>query len=180
MQTASTTIIDLQIVLDATGIPGAADFRQWADVALRHARDQEQDGKGLAQSVEITVRVVDEIESRQLNHKYRDKDKATNVLSFPNELPDFLSGQLDTLPLGDLVICAPVVTAEAAEQHKSVREHWAHLTIHGVLHLLGFDHLEDDEAEAMEAMEISALQQLGISNPYETDEEKNRQGKHHE
>lgn len=178
MPSASPTLIDLQVALATADLPAESDFQQWADMALRHAG--KKDGSTPAQAVEITVRVVDENESRELNHEYRGKDKATNVLSFPSDLPDFLRAQLDVLPLGDLVICAPVVVAEAAEQHKDVREHWAHLTIHGVLHLLGFDHIDDDEAEVMEAMEISALQQLGISNPYEADEEKGKQGKHHE
>lgn len=163
MQPASPTVIDLQIAAAPAALPSAEDFRRWADAALREA--------GHDSAAEITVRVVDEAESRTLNRDYRDKDRPTNVLSFPNELPEFLRDELDVLPLGDLVICAPVVAAEAAAEGKAVRDHWAHLTVHGVLHLLGFDHVEADEAEAMEAREIHALQQLGIDNPYETDDE---------
>lgn len=159
MQPASTTLVDLQLALAAPDTPGVDDFTRWADAALAEA--------GHGEPVEITVRVVDADESQALNRDYRDKDKPTNVLSFPSELPDFLKEELELLPLGDLVVCAPVVAAEAAEQGKALRDHWAHLTVHGVLHLLGFDHLEDEEAEAMEAMEIRALATLGIANPYE-------------
>lgn len=159
MQPASTTLIDLQLAIEAADIPGVDEFTRWADAALTEA--------GHAEPVEITVRVVDADESRSLNHEYRDKDKPTNVLSFPSEIPDFVREQLEVLPLGDLVICAPVMAQEAAEQGKAVRDHWAHLTVHGVLHLLGFDHLEDEEAEAMEAMEIRTLAALGIATPYE-------------
>ena len=163
MQPASPIVIDLQLAATAPSLPAADDFRRWAEAALRQA--------GHEGAAEITVRVVDAEESRTLNREYRDKDKPTNVLSFPSDLPDFLHGQLEVLPLGDLVICAPVVAAEAAAEGKAEHDHWAHLTVHGVLHLLGFDHIENDEAEAMEAQEIHALQTLGIRNPYETDDE---------
>lgn len=159
MQPASTTLIDLQLALKAPDLPGVDEFTRWADAALAEA--------GHAEPVEITVRLVDAEESQALNRDYREKDKPTNVLSFPNELPEFLREELDILPLGDLVICAPVVVQEAAEQGKAVRDHWAHLTVHGVLHLLGLDHVEDAAAEAMEALEVRALAALGIANPYE-------------
>lgn len=162
MQAASTTVIDLQLAYAAADLPGVDEFTRWADAALAEA--------GHAEPVEITVRIVDAEESRTLNREYRDKDKPTNVLSFPSDLPDFLRAELELLPLGDLVICAPVVAAEAAEQGKAARDHWAHLTVHGVLHLLGFDHIEDDEAEAMENTEIRALKSLGIENPYAADD----------
>jgi probable rRNA maturation factor len=159
MQPASTTVVDLQLAVEAPALPGAEDFTRWAEAALAEA--------GHEGAVEITVRIVDAAESRDLNREYRDKDKPTNVLSFPSEIPDFVLAELDSAPLGDLVICAPVVAAEAVEQGKAAGDHWAHLTVHGVLHLLGHDHIEDAEAEAMEAMEIRALAALGIANPYE-------------
>lgn len=159
MQPASTTLVDLQLALKASDLPGVDEFTRWADAALEEA--------GHAEPVEITVRLVGAEESQALNRDYRDKDKPTNVLSFPNELPEFLREELDILPLGDLVICAPVVAQEAAEQGKAVRDHWAHLTVHGVLHLLGLDHVEDAAAEEMEALEVRALAALGIANPYE-------------
>lgn len=159
MQSASTTLVDLQLAFTAPDLPGVDDFTRWADAALAEA--------GHAGPVEITVRLVDTAESQELNRDYRDKDKPTNVLSFPSEIPEFVLEELESLPLGDLVICAPVVAQEAMEQGKPERAHWAHLTVHGVLHLLGFDHGEDAEAEAMEAMEVRALAALGIANPYE-------------
>lgn len=111
---------------------------------------------------ELCIKIVESRESQQLNQTYRGKDKPTNVLSFPSEIPEFI----ESPHLGDLAICADVVIKEALEQGKSVQHHWAHLTIHGCLHLLGFDHVEDDEAEAMEATETKLLAQLNIADPY--------------
>jgi probable rRNA maturation factor len=111
---------------------------------------------------EVAIRIVGADEGQALNRDYRGKDYATNVLSFPAELPPGVD-----LPLiGDLAICAPVVAREAAEQGKKPRDHWAHLTVHGTLHLLGYDHIEDAEAEAMEALETRILAGLGIGDPY--------------
>lgn len=152
-------VIDLQLAIDIPGLPAEADFVLWCTTALQEA--------GCERPVEITVRLVDAGESRSLNHEYRDKDKPTNVLSFPSDLPDFLLEQMDVVPLGDLVICVPVMAAEAIEQGKTEREHWAHLTMHGTLHLLGYDHIEDADAVEMEALEVAALSRIGIANPYE-------------
>ena len=135
-------------------IPAAASFRRWVGAALRGARRRK--------STELAIRIVDTDEGRALNRDYRGKDYATNVLSFPAELPSGVA-----LPLiGDLAICAPVVAREAAEQGKPLRDHWAHLTVHGVLHLLGHDHIEEAQAEAMEALETRILAGLGIPDPY--------------
>ncbi|AHX12285.1 heat-shock protein [Dyella jiangningensis] len=137
------------------GVPSSPSFREWVEAALRGAKRRK--------ATELSIRIVDAKEGRALNRDYRGKDYATNVLSFPAELPPGIN-----LPLiGDLVICAPVVTREAAEQGKPARHHWAHMTVHGVLHLLGYDHIEDDEAEAMEALETQILAGLGIADPYE-------------
>jgi len=136
------------------GVPSAASFRQWVNAALAGAKRRRQ--------AELSIRIVDAAEGRELNRDYRGKDYATNVLSFPAELPPGVQ-----LPLiGDLAICAPVVAREAAEQGKPPRHHWAHMTVHGVLHLLGYDHMVDAEAEAMETLETRILAKLGIANPY--------------
>ena len=111
---------------------------------------------------EIVVRIVDVKESTELNEIYRLKSGPTNILSFPVEIPEEIELNL----LGDLVICAPVLEKEALDQNKALQDHWAHIVIHGVLHLLGYDHIEDDEAELMETKEITILSHLGIKNPY--------------
>lgn len=127
-------------------------MRHWASAALRDE----------STSVELSLRIVDEQESAALNQQYRGKAGATNVLSFP-----FDAVTPEPLPiLGDIVICAPVVNREAIEQDKSAEAHWAHMCVHGVLHLLGYDHVGDHDAEVMEALEISILQELGFSSPY--------------
>lgn len=149
--------LDLQLASEAPGLPGEADFRLWCELALRQR----------SADSELTIRLVDEPEGRELNNTWRHKDYATNVLSFPADVPDEL---LDIPLLGDLVICAPVVAREAAEQGKALDAHWAHLVIHGCLHLLGYDHIEDEEAEEMEALERDLLAELGHPDPYRDDE----------
>ncbi len=144
--------IDIQAVSKAPNQPQLQQIQHWIDAALQ---DYPKDA-------EVVVRIVDEAESAQLNKQYRHKDSATNVLSFPADLPVALNLPL----LGDLVVCAPVVAKEAVEQQKKPEDHWAHIIVHGVLHLLGYDHLNDNDAEIMETKEISILQQLNISNPY--------------
>ncbi len=143
---------------DIPDVPAEADFLRWAEAALTGA-DVELE---LDEPYELTIRVVSPEESQQLNRDYRGKDYATNVLSFPFEAPP----DVDVAILGDLAICAEVVKKEAEEQKKDVLAHWAHMVIHGTLHLLGYDHIEDDEAEQMEALEIELLAGFGIADPY--------------
>lgn len=150
--------LDLQLATAAGDLPGEAQLRQWCELALRQRTAPS----------ELTIRIVDEAEGRELNHTWRGKDYATNVLSFPAEIPD---GLLDIPLLGDLVICAPVVAREAAEQGKRAEAHWAHLVIHGCLHLLGYDHIDDAEAEEMEALERQLLAELGHPAPYACDDQ---------
>lgn len=147
--------LDLQVALDTTGLvlPSEQQIGSWIESVLSSRMP----------AAELTVRIVDEVESEQLNQQYRHKEGATNVLSFPFEADVPMEIPL----LGDIVICAPVVSREAVEQHKAVLSHWAHMLIHGTLHLLGYDHHSDAEAEQMEQQEIELLQQLGFSNPYE-------------
>ncbi|PPU75360.1 MULTISPECIES: rRNA maturation RNase YbeY [Xanthomonas] len=148
--------VAVSYALPRAGLPSSVSFRKWVAAAL----------KGRIREADLAVRVVDEKEGCALNHHYRGKDYATNVLSFPAELPEGLPKGIKMPLLGDLVICAPVVAREAAEQGKSLAAHYAHLTVHGTLHLLGWDHEDDKEADAMEQLEREILADLGIEDPY--------------
>lgn len=151
--------LDLQIAYEGHDIPTEAQFQLWVETALLTFKEQ----------AELSIRIVDNAESQELNREYRDKDKPTNVLSFPFEMPPELA-HLDTdeigYLIGDLIICAPVVQQEAQEQNKQLLHHWAHMVVHGCLHLLGYDHINDDEAEIMENLERDILIKLEISDPY--------------
>lgn len=152
----SRTPLDLDVSvsygLARKGLPAATSFRRWAEAAAQ----------GRIRRGDLAIRVVDAKEGRALNRHYRGRDYATNVLSFPVDLPE----GVDLPMLGDLVICAPVVAREAKEQGKPLAAHYAHLTVHGVLHLLGLDHEDEREAEAMELLEREILAGLGIPDPY--------------
>ena len=143
--------IAVQNATTITPVPSNQQFERWARAALK------KDSNG-----ELLIRLVDRQESRQLNARYRRINKATNVLSFPADIPREVALPL----LGDLIICAPIVIKEAQEQNKSEEAHWAHLTIHGVLHLLGYDHQNEEEASEMESIETRILHSLGYSDPY--------------
>jgi len=142
----------LQLASPGESVPAASQFQRW--VAATTASHRE--------AAELTVRVVDADESRELNQRYRHKDSPTNVLAFPADVPDFV----DEPALGDLVICRPVVMREAMEQAKSEEAHWAHMVVHGTLHLLGYDHQDDEQARQMEALEVQILGGLGYADPY--------------
>ena len=147
--------LHLSYGIPRTGVPAPASFRRWVEAALAGARRR--------RPAELSIRIVGTREGRTLNRTYRDKDYATNVLSFPVELPPGMRLPL----LGDIAICAPVVRREATEQDKHIAHHWAHLTVHGVLHLLGYDHVVETEAVRMEALETRILKGLGIADPYQ-------------
>jgi len=138
--------------------PSTAKFKRWAITALTKKMP----------SAEITIRIVDKDEMTELNSTYRQKNKPTNVLSFPFDMPEEL--EEDTPLLGDIVICAAVIAEEAIAQEKSAEAHWAHMVVHGILHLLGYDHEQDQDAEVMEAEEIKILHSLGFNNPYQVNE----------
>ena len=149
----------MQVASAAGGIPREAVIRGWVldAIAAHGALD--------SAASEVSVRVVDEAEMRQLNGDYRNRDTSTNVLSFP-------AGPIGGLPLdapsslGDIVVCAPVVAREAREQGKPAAAHWAHMLVHGTLHLLGYDHVEPEQADEMEALELRILSQRGLENPH--------------
>ncbi|MFI3190575.1 rRNA maturation RNase YbeY [Crenothrix sp. D3] len=145
--------LEIQTIFESAGQPSEAHIQLWVDTALEEVNHD----------TEIVVRIVDEQESAELNEQYRHKQGATNILSFPVEIPEGIDLNL----LGDLVICAPVLEQEAQQQNKVLAHHWAHIIIHGVLHLLGYDHLDDEQAEDMENKEIALLQKLNIPNPYQ-------------
>ena len=150
--------IDLQLATEHEHCPTLSQLSQWVDATLAATE--------AIPTSELTIRIVEKEESRSLNHQYRGYDKPTNVLSFPFDAPPGIELNL----LGDLVICAPIVEQEALEQNKNQIAHWAHLVIHGTLHLLGYDHIEDDEAEIMESLETAILNSLGYPDPYKDDQ----------
>ncbi|MBB3305336.1 MULTISPECIES: rRNA maturation RNase YbeY [Enterobacterales] len=154
----SAVILDLQLACaDENHLPAESDFQRWLEAAVTPFQPES----------EVTIRLVDEAESNELNLTYRGKDKPTNVLSFPFEAPPGIELPL----LGDLIICRQVVEQEAAEQGKTVDAHWAHMVVHGTLHLLGYDHIEDEEAEEMEALETEIMLALGYPDPYISEKE---------
>lgn len=145
--------LDLQHATESLdGLPTEAEFQQWLNAAVIPFQAD----------AEVTIRLVDEQESHALNFEYRGKDRPTNVLSFPFEAPPGMELEL----LGDLIICRQVVEKEALEQNKPLKAHWAHMVVHGSLHLLGYDHIEDEEAEEMEGLETEIMQNMGFVDPY--------------
>lgn len=146
--------LDVQYASAAADLPSVEQLQQWVHAALTAATYTEP--------AELTIRIVDEEEGQALNRDYRQRDYATNVLSFPFDEAIELPLNL----LGDLVICAPVVSREAAQQEKAVSAHWAHLVVHGCLHLLGYDHMNDDDADTMESLEVAIMANLGFAHPY--------------
>lgn len=147
-------ILDYQLASEYPSVPTPENIQVWADCVLNHLQQS---------ASELTVRIVDEEEGQTLNREYRQKDYPTNVLSFPFEAPP----EVEINFLGDLVICAAVVAKEAKQQHKSENDHWAHMIVHGLLHLLGYDHIDQNEAEHMESLEVEILNKLGIDDPYQ-------------
>ncbi len=166
--------VTVQYATARAGVPHAKSFSRWANVAYAAATRSKV---RMPMPMPMTIRIIGATESRTLNRTYRGKDKPTNVLSFPGEgagpkgssisiLIRAASPEPRVLELGDLAICAPVVAREAREQGKPPRAHWAHMVVHGVLHLLGYDHENDRDAEVMESREVKILSQFGIANPY--------------
>jgi len=156
--------IGVQYATTRRGAPHAVSLRRWAQLALH------QVGKAVVGKTthSLCIRVVGTAESRRLNRDWRGKDKPTNVLSFPFDDSALHSKKSQLAPwLGDIVICAPVVAREAREQGKPLNAHWAHMVLHGVLHLLGYDHVRERDACTMEALETKMLARLGFDNPYE-------------
>ncbi len=145
--------IDIESNSQSQQIPALAELERWISAALQSQK---------LEDAEVSLYIVDEDESQQLNNQYRSKDYPTNVLSFPADIPEEVGVPL----LGDLVVCAPVVEREAQEQGKTLAAHWAHMLVHGSLHLLGFDHIDDTEADEMEALETAIITGLGYPAPY--------------
>ncbi|MDX2503830.1 MAG: rRNA maturation RNase YbeY [Gammaproteobacteria bacterium] len=157
--------LDLQQVVASDSIPARETMELWIKAALSEVAlsgESEQSQKLLNNEYELTLRIVNKNEIQTLNKTYRHKDKPTNVLSFPFEAP----AQVQLPLLGDVVICHDVVLEEAHQQQKTIENHWAHMVIHGVLHLIGYDHMDDSEAQSMENLEIQILNKLNIADPY--------------
>lgn len=152
--TVNDLVVDRQAAIDEPLLPNLAQLTHWVSCVFAHHPDD--------QRCEVTIRFVDEQESQTLNRDYRGKDNPTNVLSFPFESPP----GVDLPLLGDLVICHAVVAKEASKQGKPLEHHYAHMVVHGILHLMGYDHIDDEEAEEMEQFERELLSELNIPDPY--------------
>lgn len=145
-------VVDVQVASTAPGLPDETDLQHWVEAAL----------VDYGADAELVIRIVDEPESADLNETYRHQPGPTNVLSFPFQAPP----GIDVPLLGDVIVCAPVVMRQASEQDKELRAHWAHMVVHGVLHLLGYDHQDDTQAAEMETLETRILAGLGYPDPY--------------
>ena len=152
--------LELQNPYHYTPLPDQQKIQQWAEAALQHASQTDQ--------ISVTLRFVDKAEGLALNQRYRDKAYATNILSFSFDPPLLPEGVTLDFPLhlGDLIVCFPVIKAEAQAQQKSLEQHCVHLIVHGVLHLQGYDHIEEQQAQQMETLETHILQTLGYPDPY--------------
>lgn len=146
--------LEVQRTIVADDIPSDQEFYLWIEKALAD----------YSKEAEVLIRIVNIQEIAELNHQFRHKQGPTNILSFPFEAPEVVQG---INLLGDLVVCAPVLATEAQAQHKDLKDHWAHIIIHGIFHLLGYDHIDESDALEMEAKELVILQQLNIDNPYQ-------------
>lgn len=154
--------VDVQNASSSTApLPEDEDIHRWISAALKHSGNNKSNTTN--RSYEVSVRIVDVDEITRLNQQYRQKAQATNVLSFPTEFPADVAVPL----LGDIVVCADVVAEEAEQQRKAVAAHWAHMLVHGTLHLLGYDHIDDSEADIMEALESEILTELDYPAPYQ-------------
>lgn len=155
--------VDVQCMYADVTVPSDQSLHQWAaattNFLVKENLLEEQD-------FEIAILVVDKVDSQFLNNQYRQKDSPTNVLSFPFDVPNIFKQHQTTNILGDIIICAPIIEVESDQQNKSIEEHWAHMVVHGVLHLLGYDHLNNADANIMEGLEIKILSTLGYTNPY--------------
>lgn len=157
-----TFTVDIQQISHHPGTPDYATLQHWVDETLSSYLD----------NAELCIRIVDKDESQQLNAHYRGIDRPTNVLSFPYKLPPAV--RLDAPLLGDLVLCASIIAQEAQLRQKTIEAHWAHMVVHGLLHLLGYDHQSDVEASIMEEKEIEILEKLGAPHPYQEDDSDER------
>lgn len=153
-----TVVVDLQLADENLSSPTQIQCEEIVQSVM--------DTLNLNDNIECTIRVVNREESAGLNRQYRDKEGATNVLSFEFELPVDIDLEMEIDLLGDLVICAPLVAEQAIEQNKSLEMHWTHLIVHGILHLLGYDHLNEADSDKMETLERKIMHKLGYSDPY--------------
>lgn len=160
--------VDIQCFYADVTVPSDQQFQQWASTVIEflHEGNCLDKNKTAQQQFEVSILVVDKTEIQLLNNQYRDKNSPTNVLSFPFDVPEIFHDQQISNILGDVIICAPIIQSESKMQNKSCEEHWAHMTVHGILHLLGYDHLNDEDATIMESLEVKILEKLNYKDPY--------------